>query len=203
MNVRTIKYQRFVSISLGLAVIAGVLTACGTPPRDTFDLGVNDVVTDGSTKHKKIQILIDKPDAVKAFDGQDIVIKQGAALAYLKKAQWSDRLPDLIQARLIQAFDNSGHFGGVGRPGDGLAINYRILTDIRAFDVNIANGRDVASLEIAVKIMDDSNGNIIASHIFSARSPVSGTGNNQYVAALDNAFKKVTTDIVSWTISSI
>lgn len=203
MIVRPTTYKRILSISASSLLAAYLLSACGAQPRDTYDLSINSVASDGIAKHKKIQILIEKPDAVKAFDGQDIVIKQGGALAYLKKAQWSDRLPDLIQARLIQAFDNSDHFGGVGRPGDGLAINYRILTDIRSFGINVANGHDVASLEIAVKIMDDRNGSIIASRVFSAQSPVTGINNDQYVGALDRAFKKITADIVSWTISSV
>lgn len=202
MIVRRKNYKRILSIAIGILLTTSILSACGSKPRDTYDLTISDFVADTIAK-KKIQILIEKPDAVKAFDGQDIVVKQGESLAYLKQAQWSDRLPELIQARLIQAFDNSGHFGGVGRPGDGLAINYRILTDIRSFNIKVSNGHDVASLEIAVKIMDDKTGSIIASHVFFAQSPVSGGNNNQYVTALDNAFKKITTDIVKWTISIV
>lgn len=198
------KIRRIFSASFGVLFAASLLSACGTPPRDTYDLSITNVAaSSGTPKHQKIQILVEQPDAVKALDGQDIVIKQGGSIAYLKRAQWSDHLPDLVQARLIQAFDNSGHFGGVGRPGDGLAINYRILSDIRSFDVNVVNGRNVASLEIAVKIMDDRNGNIKASKVFTTQSPVAGGNNDQYAAALDNAFKKVTADIVNWTISAI
>lgn len=197
------KAKRIVSASFCVVLGASVLSACGTPTRDTYDLSISSVAASGIPKHQKIQLLIEQPDAVKALDGQDIVIKQGGSIAYLKRAQWSDRLPDLVQARLIQAFDNSGHFGGVGRPGDGLAINYRILSDIRSFDVNVVNGHNIAALEISVKIMDDKNGNIKASKVFTAQSQVSGGSNNQYAEALDNAFKKITTDIVNWTISSI
>lgn len=181
------------------------LPACGTnQTRDTFDLSVNRQVSSVMTsRHSKIQILIEKPNAVKALDGQDIVVKQGGSISYLKQAQWSDRLPDLIQARLVQVFDNSGHFGGVGRPGDGLAINYRILTDIRSFDVSISGSQRMATMEIAVKILDDRNGNIIASKVFSAQSALSGAGNDQYAKALDQAFGKATADIVNWTIAAI
>ena len=203
MIMETKHVKRILSYPLGLLLTASLLSACGAPARDTYDLSINDVAVAGTPKHQKIQILVEKPDAVKALDGQDIVIKQNGSIAYLKRAQWSDRLPDLVQARLVQAFDNSNHFGGVGRPGDGLAINYRILTDIRSFDVNVVNGHNIATLEISVKIMDDRNGNITASRVFKTEAPVSGTNNNQYAAALDNAFKKMTNDIVNWTISTI
>ena len=164
---------------------------------------MNDTTISSDIKHNKVQILIEKPDAVKALDGQDIVIKQGGSISYLKQAQWSDRLPDLVQARLLQAFDNSGHFGGVGRPGDGLAINYRIITDIRSFDVTVVGNQKVATMEIAVKILDDRTGNIKASKVFTNRSAVTGVDNGYYAKALDQAFGKTTLDIVNWTNSVI
>lgn len=197
------KYRRASAIAAASLLATTVLSACGSAPRDTFDLSVNTVATDINAKHKKIQLLIAKPSAVKALDGQDIVIREGESIAYLKQAQWSDRLPDLIQARLVQAFDNSNRFGGVGRPGDGLAVNYQILTDIRAFDVKVSGARRIATVEIGVKIMDDRNGSIKATRVFTAQSSVTGTGNDQYARALNTAFETMTMDIVNWTISSI
>ncbi len=196
--------RKLLSVTAASLFAATLLSACGgNQQRDTFDLTVDNTTTSSDVKHNKVQILIEKPDAVKALDGQDIVIKQGGSISYLKQAQWSDRLPDLVQARLLQAFDNSGHFGGVGRPGDGLAINYRIITDIRSFDVTVVGNQKVATMEIAVKILDDRTGNIKASKVFTNRSAVTGVDNGYYAKALDQAFGKTTLDIVNWTNSVI
>ncbi|EJF88819.1 ABC-type transport auxiliary lipoprotein family protein [Bartonella tamiae] len=200
---KTTKTIALVKFALFTLISTGFVSACSSPPRDTFDLTVNRFTAPTNKTHKNIQILIAKPDAVKALDGQDIVIRQGGAIAYLKKAQWSDRLPNLIQARLVQAFDNSNQFGGVGRPGDGLAINYQILTDIRSFDVEVGNNQKIANIEISIKIMDDRNGNIRASRIFRSQSGVIGVENNQYAHALDTAFSALTIDIVNWVTSAL
>ena len=84
----------------------------------------------------RIQVLIAEPSALKALDGQNIVIKPApGVIQYLKGAQWADRLPKVVQARLAETFQKSGRFGGVGKPGEGLAIDYQVIVDIRAFEV--------------------------------------------------------------------
>jgi cholesterol transport system auxiliary component len=54
-----------------------------------------------------------------------------------------------------------------------------------------------------VKILNDRNGEVRAQRVFSANVPVSGTGNPGFIAALDAAFARVTTDMVAWTLKSI
>lgn len=189
-----------------LCVIASLIGCAQTAIRDTFDLGVAGHAIDNlEIKKKNIQILVPAPTAVKALDGQDIEIK-GAddSISYLKGAQWGDRLPNLVQARLIQAFENSGKLGGVGRPGEGLAINYQILSDIRSFNIVLMTREQrLAYVEIGVKIMDDKTGNIVASRIFKSQTLVPGFDNGQYAFALDNAFKLATKDIVNWVLAKI
>lgn len=194
----------------GWAVVlfAVFLAGCSSAPRQTFDLGGLSIVsTEGDMRNlqkKHIQLLITNPDALKALDGQDIVIRGGdGSIAYLKGAQWSDRLPSIVQARIVQVFEDTRLLGGVGRPGDGLAINYQIISDIRLFGIDLtANGR-FAHVEIAVKIMDDKTGNIRRTHVFSARKPVTGVRNGDYARALDSAFSAVLADIVNWTFETL
>jgi len=193
------------SIAL-LCVIASLSGCAQTAIRDTFDLGMPEHATKNLDIQKKnMQILVPAPTAVKALDGQDIEIKSADdSISYLKGAQWGDRLPNLVQARLIQAFENSGLLGGVGRPGEGLAINYQILSDIRSFNIVLMTREQrLACVEIGVKIMDDKTGNIIASRVFRSQTVVSGLNNGQYALALDNAFKVATKDIVDWVLAKI
>ena len=109
------------------------------------------------------QILITEPTALKALDSEQIVIRPTpSSLQYLANSQWSDRLPKIVQDKLVQAFENSGRVGGVGRPGDGLAIDFNVLTAIRAFEIK-ADAGEQARVEISAKIINDRNGVVIAS----------------------------------------
>lgn len=191
-----------------LAALLSVLAGCaGSVARDTFDLGVPlvDSSSQKTIKPRDVQILITMPTAVKALDGQDIVIKGGAeTISYLKNAQWGDRLPNLVQAKLVQAYENTGKIAGVGRPGDGLAVNYQILTDIRSFYVMLAGAQQrIAVVGLSIKIMDDKTGSIVASRVFKAEQPVEGVGNDQYAIALDRAFESCIADIINWSLLKV
>ena len=193
-----------VSLVAGLAVL---LSACallpggGPAPLDTFELSAPAEST--QRRSAGTQILIAEPSALKALDGVNVVIRAGdGSIQYLKGAQWADRLPRIVQARLADAFQKSGAFGGVGKPGEGLAIDYQVITEVRAFEVRV-NGGGQAHVELFVKILNDRNGVVRASKTFIADTGLSGAGNDAYIAALDSAFNESAAEIVRWTDSLI
>ena len=186
-----------------VAVLATTLAACGSTQakNDTFALSSVTAVEGPSAKSR--QILVPQPSALKALDSEQIVIRPSASeIQYLAGAQWSDSLSKMVQAKLVQAFENTGRLGGVGMPGQGLAIDYQSVTDIRAFEVQTA-GADAAVVEISAKLLNDRNGTVRAQKVFRATVPVGGTGNPAFVKALDAAFAAVTADIVGWTLGAI
>lgn len=185
--------------SLGLSLVA-----CGSKAaNDTFDLtaSASDVTTTASARNR--QLLIADPSALKALDSEQILVRvSGAEIRYLSQSQWSDRLTRVVQSKLVEAFENTGRLGGVGRPGQGLAIDFQLITDVRAFEVS-AEGTDRGVVEISAKLLNDRNGTVKAQRVFRAEVPSSGSDNAAYVAALDRAFARVTGDIVAWTLQSI
>ncbi len=140
-----------------------------------------------------------EPTALKALDGVNVVIRPtDGSIQYLKGAQWADRLPRIVQARLADAYQKSGAFGGVGKPGEGLAIDYQVLVDVRAFEVRV-NGGSRAHIELFVKIVNDRNGVVRSAKTFVADAPLSGEGNTAYINAMDAAFNDASAEIVRWT----
>lgn len=187
-----------------LAVVAaGLLSACGSAKatNDTFGLSSPAVIEGPSARNR--QILVPQPSALKALDSEQIVVRPSPSeIQYLARSQWSDSLTKIVQARLVQAFENSGRLGGVGKPGEGLAIDYQVVTDIRAFEVQ-TGGADAAIVEISAKLLNDRNGTVRAQKVFRATAPLTGSANIAFVKALDTAFKAVTADIVGWTLGNI
>ena len=43
-------------------------------------------------------------------------------------------MPKVYQAKAIEAFEKSKRAKAVGRPGEGLSIDYQLLTNIRSFE---------------------------------------------------------------------
>lgn len=194
------------SLISGVLALSILLPGCallggGSAPLDTYTLTAP-AAGDGRGRSYR-QILIAEPSALKALDGQNIVIAPSpGSIQYLKGAQWADRLPRVVQARLAEAFQRSGRFGGVGKPGEGLAIDYQVISEVRAFEVRVA-GAAQAHVEIFVRVLNDRNGVVRAQRSFSASAPVSGAGNDAYIGALDRAFGQVAAEIVAWTDTRI
>ena len=191
-------------VAMALLPLASiVLAGCGTgaAKNDTFDLAAVHV-SDGGNK-RNVQILIPEPTALQSINSEQIVVRVSSSeIQNLGNSQWSDRLPSMVQAKLIEGFENSGKFGGVGKPGQGLAIDYQVVSEIRAFEVEAVSGAR-ARVEISVKILNDRDGAVRAHNVFSATVPVRGGANSAYVRGLNQAFSKVASEIVAWTLKSI
>ncbi len=173
------------------------------PPPETYDISAPRDFS-GLKVGTRAQILVKAPTSLKALDSQNIVVKPAPSIiTYLKGAQWSDDLPKMVQTKLVEAFENTGRSGAVAKPGDGLVIDYQILTSIRAFEVAVSGGQKTAVIELSVRLLSDRSGRVLKSNVFSATVAFSGGNNDDYVGALDRAFDKVSRDIVVWVLKRI
>ncbi|MCB1386019.1 MAG: membrane integrity-associated transporter subunit PqiC [Nitratireductor sp.] len=189
---------------LAFAVSAALLVGCSTlqPPSDTYDITALETVP-GLRGGTRAQLLILEPSAVKVLDSEQMVIKPTSTeVQYVARSQWSDRLPKLVQARLVETFENTGRARAVAKPGEGLVIDYQIVTDIRAFEANVEEG-NVAKVSLSVKLVSDRSGKVVRTKVFTRAVPLSGTSGHQIAAGLDQAFDLVSADIVNWTYSGV
>ncbi len=202
MAVSDMRRSRLVKTMIALPLLTLALSGCSTAAKnDTYDLSAP--VSGSGPSAKGRQILVQQPTALQALNSEQIVIKVSSSeIQYLAKAQWSDKLPRMVQAKLVEAYENSGKLGGVGVPGQGLAIDYQVVTDIRAFEIRTGGGSQ-AVVEISAKILNDRNGSVRAQKVFSQTVPAGGGSNEAFVKALDRAFAGVTSEIVDWTLKSI
>jgi len=178
------------------AVAAASLAACTTllsgPPSAIYDLSAprNAAPARGSA-----QVLVPQPTAVAALDTNRIAARPSSSeYAYIGGSVWSDSLPKLVQARLVQYLQNSGRVKAAAIPGQGLLIDYQLVVDIRAFE--LAPTGVVA--DFAVRLMDDRNGRVIRSRVFRAEQPVASADARTVVQALDRALIQIFEKIGPW-----
>ena len=138
-------------------------------------------------------------------DARTYTTKDGYATAafWIQDAEGSpyeaDRLPRLIQTRLIQSLENSGRLKSVSRPGDKIVSDYQLISEIRAFD--IAAGSGEAVVDISAKIIAEGTGKVIAARIFTARVPVQKVDAGTAAVGLDAALARVLGEMVAWVNS--
>ena len=194
--------QRALALTLISATLLSGCSFFGGTPKDTFELTNIEPVKGPYSRRR--QIVVTDPAALKSLDGANIVVRTSpSSIQYLAKSQWNDNLPAIIQQKLIQAFEDSKRLGGVGKPGDGIAVDYLLSPTIRAFEVVTGNAGDDAVVEISIRIVNDRNGVVKAQRVFQATSPVVGTEEDAFVAALDRASGKAISDIVAWSLKII
>ncbi len=163
-----------------------------------------------SDKAAKSQLVVLEPTAVVALDTQRIIIEAGAGeTARPDNAQWSDTIPKLLQARVVQSFENSNYLGAVTRPMDGLTADYQLAIDVRSFQVSNASDLaeqratgPMAHVAFAAKILGY-NGRIVGSRTFDALVSAPELETAAAAAAIDKAFVKAVTDLVVWTAGVI
>ncbi len=189
------KPDRRIFLATGLPALL-MLTGCGGGPApSTFDLsaprGAPGRLSGGSRA-----IVVQEPSAIAALDSERIVVRAAAGeLTYLPRAQWADRLPRLVQARLIQTFENRGR-AAVGRPTDRIVGDVQLIVDIRHFEVR-ESSRD-AYVEIAAKIVGGTSGNVSNARLFSATAPVGAIDGAGASSGLDQALARVLLDVTGW-----
>ena len=184
------RHLRVALLGATLLAVAG----CSAAPLPTFDLTAPRRV--GASRLSG-QLVIVEPAALQPLEAERILAKDRAgSVSYLGGAQWSDRLPRLIQARLIETFENASRLKAVGRPGDGTTPDYQLTTEIRAFQLDATAGQAYA--ELSAKLIDSKSGRTVAGRIFSARVPVGSAAGPEVAQALDAAMSKILIDIVHW-----
>lgn len=115
-------------------------------------------------------------------------------------AQWSDSLPQLVQAKLLQSFEN---YDIVHAPLRGDALSEggaRLLIDVRRFDIATAPAAKV-TIALSAKLVDGA-GHLKAARIFEQSSPIDALTVAQAATAFGRAFETVSRNVVTWTASA-
>ncbi len=143
-------------------------------------------------------MIVAEPKAIANLDTERMAVKQaGGAVSYLPDGAWGDRLPKLLQARMIQSFENANRLRSVGRPADRLTADWQLVSEIRSFELDVSAGNEVR-IEISAKLVGDRSGRIVAGRVFSVREAAAGTDARSVAAAFDMALKRLLSEMVVW-----
>ncbi len=173
--------------------------AAKAPPA-LFDLTATGELP-GIEKIPDVQLTVSDPTTVAAMETQRIMVASpdGATRSF-PDAQWSDSLPRLFQARILQSFENT-NFKRVSRPLEMPAADFQLMIDLRTFRILDAD-KPVAEVAFGAKLVGN-DGKIIDTRIFRATAPASATDVKQAATALNEAFGRTIAELVPWTLAAI
>jgi phospholipid/cholesterol/gamma-HCH transport system substrate-binding protein len=146
--------------------------------------------------------VVPDPTSILLFDTQKILIRTtDGTYSNVKDGQWADNLPKLMQARIVQSFENAGQLKEVSRPIDIMQAAYRLELGIRSFQM-VPEPTPTAVVEFTARLLDD-RGQVADARIFHISRPAISFQAHDAVAALNTAFSKAARDLVVWTVEQI
>jgi phospholipid/cholesterol/gamma-HCH transport system substrate-binding protein len=184
-------------------IVAGLekMTGSATPPRKIiYDLKAADNF-DAPRRPLEPGLVIAEPTATTRLQTQRFLFASDEEPHdEFANAQWGDSLPALVQARLLQSFENYDIAHAPLR-GDALSDGgVRLLIDLRRFDIATAP-EPKAGIALSAKIIDGA-GHLKAARIFEQSAAMDALTVGQAASAFGRAFDMLARDVVTWTASA-
>jgi cholesterol transport system auxiliary component len=192
----------------GVVLIATLCTGCGllseVPKRQLYR--VNPTVSFAAAlPHVAAQLLVAVPNAPAGLDTARIALSRSpVSLDYFADAEWTDRVPLLVQSAIVDGFEGSKVVPAVGRDSAGLRADFIIETDIRDFSAvyDSPGGSPRVSVAINVKLIKIPERRIIAQTSTARRQPAAANAVPEIVRAFDVALGAVVEEVVRWAVTN-
>jgi len=185
------------------SIIAGVekMTGGGTPAQKiTYDL---EALRNQGPPAKTIkgQFSIPEPTAVAMLETQRMLFSPTSEVPGFAEFLWADAIPKLIQARLIESFENYDIGHAPLRSADVGQADFQLLIDVRHFRVMMDSGPQ-AQIGLSARIVDK-DGKVIASRLFEQSEKFDKLEPQIAVTAFDAAFGRIAKDMIAWTVQAL
>jgi phospholipid/cholesterol/gamma-HCH transport system substrate-binding protein len=148
-------------------------------------------------------LVVPEPTTLMGFNTDKILLQpsEGESVP-VANARWGDNLPILVQAKVIQSFEQAGYAKSVSRTRDGIAGDHQLLIDIRSFQISTASEPATAEIDFIAKLLD-SDGKIVDATTFQGHAPVEGDDAQAYVNAVDKVFAGLMNELVTWVTQAL
>ncbi|MGJ4994607.1 ABC-type transport auxiliary lipoprotein family protein [Bradyrhizobium sp. HKCCYLS3077] len=184
-------------------IVSGLekMTGGGTPVQKiTYDLTApRDVGPVGRTI--KGQLAIPEPTAVAMLQTQRMLFSPIREVPGFAEFLWADSIPKLVQARLIDTFENYDVAHAPLRASDLGQPDVQLVIDIRRFRIDTEGGAK-ADIGLSARLVEKS-GKVVASRLFDETQPIAQINPTEAVAAFDAAFGRAAKSILSWTVQAL
>jgi phospholipid/cholesterol/gamma-HCH transport system substrate-binding protein len=110
--------------------------------------------------------------------------------------QWSESLPILVQAKLVQSFENFDIAHAPLRHDSGVEGAPRLLIDLRRFEI-LREPQPRAVIAFSARIVD-AGGRQQAAKVFQQSSAIDQLAPATAAAAFDRAFSALATELIAW-----
>jgi len=113
---------------------------------------------------------------------------------------WADSIPKLLQARLIEGFENYDIAHAPLRIADLGQTDFQLLIDVRRFRI-ATDPAPTAEIGLSARIVDKT-GKVVASRLFEDGERFDKIEPPAAAAAFSDAFGRIAKDMIAWTVEA-
>ncbi|RRV29214.1 hypothetical protein EGJ23_03945 [Pseudomonas sp. o96-267] len=189
---------------LSLLVAAGLLSACSIlPQNEPLDIYLLPGATlPAQTQRVDWSLRVNSPVSNQLLDGTRIVVlpEPGRVNTY-QGVRWSERTPQLLRGRLLDAFHGDGRIQALSNEEQRLQADLELVSDLRSFHSQYRDGAAEALIQLDVRLVNARDQRILASRRFSVSQPARDTSITSVVAAFGQAGDRLSHELVDWTLA--
>lgn len=188
---------------LSLLLAAGLLGACSILPQsEPLDIYLLPAAALPARTHAvDWSLRISTPSSGELLDGTRIVVlpEPGRINTY-QGARWSERTPQLMRQRLLDAFQDDARVKALSTEDQHLQADLELVSELRSFQSQYRDGRPEALIQLDVRLVDVRAQRILASRRFSVSQAAGDTSVAAVVAAFGQAGDQLSRELVDWTL---
>lgn len=175
------------------------MTGGGTSsaPKLTYDLQAARTFPSSSHKTMKGILVIPEPTAVAMLETQRFLISPANDVSGFTEVMWADSIPKLLQARLLESFENYDIAHAPLRSLDGIQADHQLLIDLRRFQIT-TDPEPIVDIGLSARILDK-DGKVVASRLFQETQKLEKIEPPVAVAAFNKAFGRIAEELILWT----
>lgn len=189
---------------LSLLLAAGLLSACSILPQsEPLDIYLLPGATlPAQTQRVDWSLRVNSPVSNQLLDGTRIVVlpEPGRVNTY-QGVRWSERTPQLLRGRLLDAFQDDSRVQALSNEEQRLQADLELVSDLRSFHSQYRDGVAEALIQLDVRLVDGRDQRILASRRFSVSQPASDTSIAAVVKAFGQAGDRLSRELVDWTLA--
>jgi phospholipid/cholesterol/gamma-HCH transport system substrate-binding protein len=179
-------------------IVAGLERMTGatpSPPKITYDLSASPKA-ELPVRPINGQWAIPEPTAVAMLETQRFLFSPPTDHPEFAEALWADAIPKLLQAKLIESFENYDIAHAPLRTADIGQIDFQLLIDVRRFQISTEAEPNV-NIALSARIVDK-DGRVVAARLFEEKERLGQIEPAAAAGAFNRAFLAIAGKLIGW-----
>jgi len=182
-----------------IGFVLGISACTKAPALQIYTLDVPQVKVRGVHPYLSKTLKVSYPQTLKEALSQKMNFSYSISdRGVYQNSQWSNNIGKLLQGTIIELLERSKLFNVVLSDASTLHEEYRLESNIFAFEHRVRGTDSYAVVSIQFTLIDADSGKLLKSRRFSYQEPTPSTDAKGYVSATNVIMNRLSSDLIEW-----